>query len=138
MRICEPRADFASPGARIGLLPIGGQISRLPALVPLGIAFEILATGRRVSAAEAERAGFANCVTVPNGALARGLAIAHGIAANSAPVVAEIKAGLRTFVEEGSAAAARFEWTQGRRLQEGPDAEEGIRAFLEKRPPSFA
>lgn len=137
MRVCEPNADFAAPGARIGLLPIGGQISRLPALVPLGIAYEMLATARRVSADEAARHGFVNRIAERGQALTVGLEMARLIAANSPSVVAAIKQGLEIFVREGSTAAERFEWTEGRRLQGGPDADEGVQAFLMKRPPRF-
>lgn len=137
MRICEPHADFAAPGARIGLLPIGGQISRLPSLVPLGIAYEILATARRVTAAEAARFGFVNRVTEPGSAMQVGFQVARLIAANSADVVAGIKTGLDIFAREGSEAARRFESSEGRRLQSQPDADEGMKAFLEKRTPCF-
>lgn len=137
IRICERHCDFAAPGARIGLLPIGGQLSRLPGLVPLGIAYEILATGRRVHADEALRIGLANQVTETGAGLAAGLETARTIAANSSAVIAGIKTGLGIFVREGLDAAVRFEWGEGRRLQSGPDAGEGMRAFLEKRAPNF-
>lgn len=138
IRVCEAHSDFAAPGARIGLLPIGGQISALPSMVPFGAAYEILATGRRVPAEEALRMGLANHV-VPTGAgLEKARELARSIAANSASVIASIKTGLLTFVREGAAAAERYEWQEGRRLQSEPDAEEGMRAFLEKRAPNFS
>lgn len=138
IRVCEAHSDFAAPGARIGLLPIGGQISALPWIVPLGIAFEILATGRRVSAEEALRIGLANHVVPTGTGLAKALQIARAIAANSAGVVASIKSGLLVLANQGAAAAERYEWDESRRLQSEPDAEEGMRAFLEKRPPNFS
>ncbi len=138
IRVCEAHSDFAAPGARIGLLPIGGQISALPWIVPLGVAYEILATGRRVTADEALRIGLANHV-VPTGAgLDKALEIAHAIAANSAGVIASIKTGLTILALEGATAAERYEWAESERLQGEPDAEEGMRAFLEKRLPNFA
>lgn len=138
IRVCEAHSDFAAPGARIGLLPIGGQISRLPSLVPLGIAYEILATGRRVMADEALRIGLANHLTETGQGLAKGIEIGRAIAANSSSVVASIKTGLGHFAKAGSAAAERYEWDEGARLQNEPDAEEGMRAFLEKRQPTFS
>lgn len=137
IRVCAPHADFAAPGARIGLLPIGGQISRLPALAPFGFAYEMLATGRRVGAEEALRVGFANRVSAKGAAMADALEIAERIAASSPAVVAAIKRGLNIRIAEGEAAAARFEWDEGSRMQSAPDAEEGVRAFLEKRNPVF-
>ncbi|MDI6029316.1 enoyl-CoA hydratase/isomerase family protein [Corticibacterium sp. UT-5YL-CI-8] len=138
IRVCEAHSDFAAPGSCIGLLPIGGQISALPLAIPLGVAYEILTTGRRVPADEALRIGLANHV-VPTGAgLAKALEIARVIAANSAGVIASIKTGLSIFAREGAAAAERYEWAESSRLQGESDAEEGMRAFLEKRPPNFA
>lgn len=138
IRVCEAHADFAAPGARIGLLPIGGQISWLPTLVPLGIAYEILATGRRVDAEEALRIGLANHVVPTGEGLSKAMEIAHAIAANSGSVVASIKAGLAVTAIEGPSASERYEWDEGRRLQSEPDAEEGMKAFLEKRKPIFS
>ncbi len=138
IRVCEQHADFAAPGARIGLLPIGGQISWLPTIVPLGIAYEILSTGRRVSAEEALRIGLANHVFPTGEGLGKAMEIARSIAANSGAVVASIKAGLSIFAREGADAAESYEWNEGRRLQSEPDAEEGMRAFLEKRAPNFS
>lgn len=137
IRICEPAADFAAPGARIGLLPIGGQISRLPGLLPPGVAYEMLATARRVGADEAHRLGFVNHVSEPGQVMSMALATAKQIAANSPTVLAAIKKGLNLRAAEGEGAASQFEWEEGSRLQGGPDADEGVRAFLEKRAPNF-
>ncbi|MCY0149630.1 enoyl-CoA hydratase/isomerase family protein [Hoeflea sp. G2-23] len=138
IRVCEEHADFAAPGARIGLLPIGGQISWLPHIIPLGAAYEILATGRRVGAEEALRLGLVNHV-VPSGAgVEKAMEIASAIAANSSNVIASIKVGLGILMRQGTDEAERFEWSEGRRLQSEPDAEEGMRAFLDKRSPNFS
>ncbi len=137
MRVCDPKADFAAPGARIGLLPIGGQISHFPNLLPCGIAFELLATGRRMSAQEAAGLGFVNHVSASNAVLEHAVSLAREIAENSMTVVAGIKRGLAILTHDGADAAARFEWAEGRRLQSAPDADEGVRAFLEKRSPRF-
>lgn len=137
MRICEPHADFCAPGARIGLLPIGGQLSWLPSLVPFGIAYDILATARRVGAAEAAQYGFVNRIAEAGRVQDAALETARLIAANSFNVVASVKRGLLAFAHEGVAAARRFEVEEGRRLQSGFDADEGMKAFLEKRPPRF-
>lgn len=137
MRICEPHANFCAPGARIGLLPIGGQLSWLPSLVPLGIAYDILATARRVDATEAARWGFVNRISEPGRVLDTALEMARLIVANSFEVVSSIKRGLVTFAREGTDAARRFEAEEGQRLQSGPHADEGMKAFLEKRLPRF-
>lgn len=136
-RVCAANASFSAPGARIGLLPIGGQISRLPSLIPRGIAHDLLITGREMKADEAFRIGFANRLVSTGSALQASLEMARAIANNSSGVVRAVKAGLETLSTQGTNAAARFEWDKGRELQSKPDADEGMRAFLEKRPPKF-
>ena len=136
-RVCAANARFAAPGARIGLLPIAGQISRLPALLPRCVAHELLVTCREMGADEAQRLGFANRVTVKGGALDEALAMADEITRHSAEVIREIKSGLELGLHVGMDAAREHEWRVGAELQRMPDALEGISAFLEKRKPRF-
>lgn len=137
LRICAENASFSAPGARIGLLPIGGQLSRLPMLMPRGIAHEMLISCREMKAEEAYRIGFANRLVPRGQALSASLDIAKAIVANSSTVIASIKTGLEIFAKDGASAAADYEWEVGRQLQSAPDADEGMRAFLEKRTPCF-
>jgi len=137
LRVCAENATFAAPGARLGLLPIGGQLSRLPLLMPRGIAHELLVTCRQMHADEAYRYGFANRLVARGEALSEALGLAELITHNSRNVVREIKRGLLTLETAGVEAATQFEWTTARRLQGEPDAVEGIHAFLEKRAPRF-
>lgn len=136
-RVCAANARFAAPGARIGLLPIGGQLSRLPALLPRALAHELLVSCREMDAAEAQRVGFANRVVEPGQVLHAALAMANKITCQSAGVVREVKAGLELALHAGPAAAREHEWRVSAELQQAPDAAEGIRAFLEKRAPRF-
>lgn len=137
IRVCSENATFAAPGARIGLLPIGGQLSRLPGLIPRPVAQELLLTCREMTAEEAHRLGFSARVAPRGEALAAALEIAGAIVANSSHVARAIKRGLETLSAGGPTAAAEFEWQEGRRLQDGPHASEGVKAFLEKRSPRF-
>lgn len=136
-RVCAANASFAAPGARIGLLPIGGQLSRLPALLPRPVAHELLVTCREMKADEALRLGFASRAAPQGGALDAALAMAGEIARHSAGVVREVKTGLETGLYAGADAACEHEWRVSAELQRAPDASEGIRAFLEKRAPRF-
>jgi enoyl-CoA hydratase/carnithine racemase len=136
-RVCAVNARFAAPGARIGLLPIGGQLSRLPALMPRAIAHELLVTCREMDADEALRLGFANRVVEQDRALHAALEMADQITCHAAGVVREVKAGLEIALRAGTDAARDHEWRMSAELQRAPDAVEGIRAFLEKRTPSF-
>ncbi len=137
LRVGAENAVFAAPGARIGLLPVAGQISRLPALLPPSVAYDLLVTCREMRMEEAARLGFVAAVTPHGDSLAESMRIAERIVANSSHVIAEIKRGLEVRLAQGTEAAARFEWTVSRTLRAGPHAEEGMRAFLEKRRPDF-
>lgn len=137
LRICSQNASFAAPGARIGLLPVAGQISRLPSLLPRAVVHELLMTGREMKPEEAHRLGFVSQVVATGQGLHAAKALASQIIANSGDVIAAIKTGLEILHERGAEAAAAFEWQDSRRLQAGPHAEEGMRAFLEKRRPDF-
>jgi enoyl-CoA hydratase/carnithine racemase len=138
LRVCSQNASFAAPGAHIGLLPVAGQISRLPSLMPRAIAHEMLVTCREMKAQEAHRLGFVSQVVPAGQSLQAAKTLAGQIIANSHDVIAAIKTGLEILHERGAKAAAEFEWQDSRRLQAGPHAEEGMRAFLEKRQPNFA
>jgi enoyl-CoA hydratase/carnithine racemase len=138
LRVGAENAVFAAPGARIGLLPIAGQISRLPALLPHSVAYDMLVTCREMRMEEAARLGFVATVTPRGDSLSEAMRIGERIAANSSHVIAEIKRGLETRLAQGMEEASRFEWAASRVLHAGPHAEEGIRAFLEKRRPNFA
>jgi enoyl-CoA hydratase/carnithine racemase len=137
LRICAENASFAAPGARIGLLPIGGHLSRLPLLLPRAIAHELLVTCRELKADEAYRLGFANRVVPHDQVVQAAVELGEAIARNSGAVIREIKRGLEVLANEGPEVTAAFEWREGSRLQTAPDAKEGISAFLEKRAAVF-
>jgi len=137
LRVCAANASFGAPGAHIGLLPIGWQLSGWALLMARGVARDLLSTGGWLAADEAFRLGFANRLAERGEALGQALEIATAIAGNSAGVLRAIKSGLQTLASKGTDAAANYEWEMGRQLQSHADAAEGINAFLEKRAPNF-
>ena len=138
LRILASHAVLCASGARLGLLPIGGQLSRLPYLMPPGKAFEMLVTAEPMSAKDAVDIGFANRIAQEGRVVEEAIAMGRVIARNSPTVVEYIKQGLQLSLTKGLEAGARFEWeTAARLLKDNPDAEEGMRAFLEKRLPRY-
>lgn len=138
LRIASENAQFATPGAKIGLLPIGGQISRLFHLLPQAKVLELLYTGAPLSAAEAYALGFVNRLVPEGEALPAACELAHRIAENSPAVVEQIKRGVQHAMRSGIEAGEWFEWTTAELLMASPDMKEGIASFIEKRKPVFA
>lgn len=134
--VAADHARFWLPEAALGMLPDAGSV-RLPKLVPPHVARELLLTGRRMDAAEAHRWGLVSRV-VPAGEL---LATARELAAAvraSAPlsVAAILDIGRRTADMDPIAAMPFIKTLAGYRAAiDSEDAQEGTRAFEEKRPP---
>lgn len=138
LRVVSENASFGSPGVRLGMLPEGGQIGRLPMLMSRAAALELMLTGAPLKAQDAFTAGFA-CRLVPVGqALPEALALAAEIAKNSPAVVSAVKRGVLFGEEHGVAQAERFEYENARLLETQPDAIEGVEAFFHKRQPVFS
>ncbi len=137
IRLASERAVFAQPEVTLGIPPGWGATQRLPRLVGPGLAAELILSGRRVSAEEALRIGLVNAV-YPAGQL---MAEAHRLAAT-------ITAGSpRAARAAKQAMAVAFGSTVGAGLDAElalfaasfgtADQREGMRAFVEKRPPDF-
>ncbi len=137
LRVVSRNAAFCVPGARIGLLPIGGQLSRLLHVMPHARALEMALTAQPMTAEEAHGLGFVNRLVPEGEALPAALALAADIAGNSPAVARAIKKGVDVSLREGIAAGEAWEWETGPALAGHADAEEGVRAFLEKRRPRF-
>jgi enoyl-CoA hydratase/carnithine racemase len=137
IRVCDPAATLAANAAQLGMFPLGPQISRFMEIVPEPIAFELLVTGRVCDANEALRLALVNRLAKPGAALESALSLAAEIGACSPAVVQAVKRAFQIREADGAAATDRFADDIGRELADGPDAKEGIRAFLEKRKPRF-
>jgi enoyl-CoA hydratase/carnithine racemase len=123
---------------RVGLLPDVGGCSRLPALVGLGNAKELIMTGKVIDGREAHRIGFANRI-----APADALDEATGALANELLACAPRAVGLAKRVMDAAAKPAlaltlEQEVAAQETLAASEDFAEGARAFFEKREPHFA
>jgi enoyl-CoA hydratase/carnithine racemase len=107
--IASDRATFAFPEVTIGFLPGGGACQRLPRLIGLQKAKELILTGRRIGAAEAESLGLVARV-VPHDELVRdALGLARTIAANPRMSVVQAKIALNASQETMLSAGLQFE-----------------------------
>ena len=137
LRIASRNAAFGASGARIGLLPVGGQLSRLIDLASYSVAFELTATAAPMPAERAHQVGLVSRLVEPGQALDAALEMARTIATNSPAVVRSVKVGLRRTLTEGLDAGLRYEQEQAAVLRSLPDGAEGVAAFLARRPPVY-
>lgn len=128
-------ARFGLPEVGIGVIPTCAGLFRAPRSLPLNLARELILTGDPIGADRAYAAGFVNRLTEPGGALEGALALAHRIARN-APL--SVQACLAA-VEDQLAPVAEAGWAATDRAKAAvlgsEDSAEGVRSFLEKRPP---
>ena len=138
LRVASDAAKFGQPEVKLGICPGYGGTQRLPRLVGMGRALQLLMTGEMIDAAEAYRIGLVNRV-VPGAellttadAMLRQM-LANGPLALSSCIEAVIR-GTEAPLEDGlNLEANHFALLAGTQ-----DMAEGTRAFLEKRAPSFA
>jgi enoyl-CoA hydratase/carnithine racemase len=91
LRIASSDAQFALPEVRFGLIPDVGGSTRLPAVVGLGRAKELIMTARSIDAAEAERIGLVNRVVAPEELEQATQALVDELLANSHVAVGRAK-----------------------------------------------
>ena len=137
VRVVAEDATLGIFEARRGLFPLGGSTVRLPRQIPFTVAMELLLTARAVTAEEALRIGLVGHVVPSGGALAKALEIAEVISANGPLAVEAIKASVWAASGLSEEEALRRELEIGQPIFATEDAQEGPRAFAEKRPPNF-
>jgi enoyl-CoA hydratase/carnithine racemase len=137
IRIAEEKVKFGQPEIKLGLVPGWGGSQRLARLVGLGRAVEMILTGDHIRAQEAYRIGLVNRVVPEGEALNEAMRMAKYIASLSSLALERaldtIYRGLDMSPDEGLA----YEAKRFSELAATEDMREGVRAFLEKRRPSF-
>ena len=137
IRIASERARFGQPEVRLGILPGAGGTQRLPRLVGMAKAKELILTGDIIDAAEALRIGLVNQVVPHDQLLAAATAMAEKIMQRGPIAVRLAKAAVQAGMEFGTGAGYAFERLAQTVLFGTEDHTEGIDAFLEKRPPQY-
>jgi enoyl-CoA hydratase/carnithine racemase len=123
---------------RVGLLPDLGGCSRLPALVGLGNAKELIMTGKIVDGREAHRIGFANRIAPADELDAATDAFANELLACAPRAVGLAKRIMDASAKPALAVTLEQEVAAQETLAATEDFAEGTRAFFEKRDPEFA
>ena len=129
--------ELALPEVAEGRVPGGGGTQRLPRAVGVSQALRLLLTSEEIDAAEALRIGLVSEIAPPGGAVDAARAVARRIAARGPVAVRVAKEAVARGIELPLAQALRLEHDLTVLLQATADREEGVRAFLERRPPRF-
>ena len=137
IRVASETATFGQPEVLLGILPGWGGTQRLPRLVGLGIANELIITGRMVSASEAKLIGLVNHVVSPYELINKCKEIAVQILKNGPNAIAKSLACIREGIGKSMEEGLKIEVDQFSKLFGTEEANEGLRAFVEKRKPKF-
>lgn len=138
IRVGSETAGFGLPEARIGLIPSAGATQRLPRFVGRGRALELMLSGREFGADEAHRIGVLDRVVPAGHAEGEAVALARQLSGLSQPALRDIMRGVDDAQELPLEAGLVREAARVDVLFTGPDAQEGMQAFVDKRAPKFA
>jgi enoyl-CoA hydratase/carnithine racemase len=138
LRLASDRAEFASLEMRWAIVPDLGGTERLPRLVGLGRAKELIFTGRQVGADEALRIGLVNRVVPDHDLATEAAELAGGLAAGPTLALGLAKQALNESFERSTAAGMEAVRRAQRRTFASADHAEARAAFAERRPPRFA
>ncbi len=137
IRIAASGARLGLPHARLGLVPRDGGSQRLPRIVGRAKALEMLLTGEPVDADEAYRIGLVSKVVSLERLAGEAEALANSIASKGPVALRYVKEAVTKGMDLTLGQGLRLEADLYFLLQTTQDRAEGIRSFLEKRPPRF-
>ncbi len=137
IRVAGASAVFGLTEAKHGLFPLGGSTVRLRRQIPFTHAMDMLLTGRRVGAEEAQRWGLIGRVVEDGKALEAALEIAGLIAKNGPIAVQAIKRSAMETASMTEEEGLAHELLVGQPVFRTKDAREGPKAFAERREPVF-
>ena len=135
--IAGENARFGQPEIKLGIMPGAGGTQRLLRAVGKSLAMQMVLTGEPITAEQARGAGLISEITPPELTLERAQSIARQIATHAPLAVALAKEAVLKAEDTDLASGLLYERKAFTLLAATEDRNEGINAFLEKRPPHF-
>jgi len=137
IRIASEKAQLGLPEVTLGIIPGYGGTQRMARLLGKGKALELICTGDRIGAAEAERIGLVNKVVPTDQLMATAEEMARKIMSRGPLAVRASIEAVMSGSDMPSAEGQFLEATLFGLLCASEDTKEGMKAFLEKRPAKF-
>lgn len=137
IRLCSEKAQFGAPEVKLGIIPGDGGTQRLPRLVGLGRAMEMILTGDFIDAQEAYRIGLVNKVFPHEELMDKAMELAQKIASRPPLAVKYAKEAVNRSQEGDKASGFALESYLHALTCTTEDKKEGVAAFLEKRKGKF-
>ncbi len=133
LRVAGEGAKLGQPEVALGIIPAAGGTQRLPRLVGLGRAKDLVLTGRTIDAPEAERIGLVNRVVPDDEVLDAAKALAREILAHGALAVRLAKLNLNNSARTGQDSGLLLEQVSQAVLFDSEEKRRRMTEFLEKR-----
>lgn len=137
IRVCSEKAQFGVPEVKLGIIPGDGGTQRLPRLVGLGRAMEMILTGDFIDAQEAYRIGLVNKIFPPGKLMEGAMELAQRIASRPPLAVRYAKEAVNRSQEGDAVSGFALESYLHALACTTEDKKEGVSAFLEKRKGEF-
>jgi enoyl-CoA hydratase len=137
IRIASSTARFGLPEGKIGVIPAAGGTQRLPRIVGVGVAKELIFTSEIIDAQRAYDIRLVNRVVEPDQLMPAAFEMAAKIARNAPLALRFAKQSINLGIEVGIEAGLEFERYAAAMVTDSEDRKEGMRSFVEKRAPVF-
>lgn len=132
IRLASEKAKFGQPETGLGITPGFGGTQRLPRIVGVSRAMELILTAKTISAAQAREIGLVSEVYPPEELMDRALELANAIAANAQVAVRQSKAAIRRGLQTDMATGAAFESEAFGLCFSTQDQKDAMNAFVNK------
>lgn len=137
LRIASNHIKLGLTETSLGIIPGAGGTQRLPRLIGIGKAKELIYTARKISAEEAYKLGIVEHIVSKEKLMEKAMQLAEEMAQNAPLALVQAKSAINTGLETDLITGLKIEQLAYHALISTEDRQEGLRAFQEKRRPVY-